>query len=61
MIEKILIWFWFVAEITNIIAYLYSVSKGEYYKKESPVVNAITAVIHTLLACLIWIYLIPLV
>jgi len=61
MNEKILVWAWFIGEILNVAVCLHEVSKGEHYKKELPITNAIAAVIHMLLACLIWIYLIPLV
>ena len=61
MIAKILVWFLFILYVLNVVIHLYEVSKGEYCKTESPTINAIAAVIDTILACLIWLYLIPLV
>jgi len=61
VIEKILVWLWLVLEIVSIIVHLYKVSKGEYVERESPTVNAVVSVIHTVIAFLIWIYLTPLV
>ena len=61
MIAKILVWYLLIVYILETIVRLYLVSKGYHCVEHSPLTNAIIAVWSTIVAFLIWLYLIPLV